>query len=282
VQSAVSHLLISALLQAPQVPPQEAVVGPVETIAEMDAVEVTLRGSPESMARQHAVAVAGGYTFVGTLEEMELLAEQGQLVRVDGGEHYEVMEWVFPYALPEVRTFVERLAWEYRQACGEALVVTSLTRPFSEQPRNAHQLSVHPAGMAVDLRIPQNPECREYVESRLLEKEEAGLLDITREVAPPHYHVAIFPGPYMAWESAQPPVPVARERVEPAAAEHDATLPFALIGLLALVVLATLLAGWLKLRRVDAQDEGGVSDESPPGHEGEAEYPEEGNRRRYG
>jgi hypothetical protein len=182
-------------------------VGPVATtLAEHDVV-VELRGTPESMARQHAVAVASELTFLGTLEEMELLAEAGELVPIYGGPHYEVMDWVFPYGIPEVRTFVERLAFEYRQACGETMVVTSLTRPFSEQLPNSHQLSVHPAGMAVDLRIPQTPACRAFLDTRLLEKEAAGLLDVTHERSPPHYHVAVFPEPYVWWASTQPPLP---------------------------------------------------------------------------
>jgi hypothetical protein len=166
-------------------------------------VEVELRGSPESMDRQHRVASDADFTFVGTLEEMELLAEAGHLVPIAGGRDYEVMDWVFPYAVPEVRTFVERFASQYRRTCGEQLVVTSLTRPLSEQPPNAHELSVHPAGMAVDLRVPQNPACRQFLETALLQKEAAGLLDVTLERSPPHYHIAIFPEPYGAFVQAQ-------------------------------------------------------------------------------
>jgi hypothetical protein len=172
-------------------------------------------GRPESMARQHAVAVASELSFVGTPEEMELLAEEGALVPINGGRHYEVMDWVFPYGLPETRGFVERLAAEYRAACGEAMVVTSLTRPFSEQPGNAHQLSVHPSGMAVDLRIPSTPECRAFLDARLIEMEEAGLLDATHERSPPHFHVAIFPEPYARWAALQPPLEGAGPRPRP-------------------------------------------------------------------
>jgi hypothetical protein len=205
----------------------------------LPAVDVTLAGSPESMARQHAVAVAEGLSFVGTLEEMELLAEEGQLVRIDEGPDHEVMEWVFRYALPEVHTFVERLAWQYRQACGERLVVTSLTRPYSEQPPNAHQLSVHPAGMAVDLRISQEPACREFLESLMLDKEEAGLLDITRERSPPHYHIAVFPGAYTAYVATQPQLPPARDATR--AADPDVRGWGALPLLLVAIALAGLI-----------------------------------------
>lgn len=227
-------------------------VGPVGAVLAEHDVEVELRGSPESMARQHAIAVASALTFVGTLEEMELLAEAGELVPIEAGRHYEVMDWVFPYGIPETRTFVERLAAEYRAACGEAMVVTSLTRPFSEQLPNSHQLSVHPAGMAVDLRIPRNPQCREFLETRLLDKEAGGLLDITRERAPPHYHVAVFPEPYARWAVSQPPL--AGVEPEPAPTPAPAPLqdyPASIIPpvALALVVLAAGMAAAWSWRR---------------------------------
>jgi len=216
-------------------------LGPVGVALEEHDVAVELRGSPESMARQHAVAVASELSFLGTLEEMELLAEEGALVSIDGGPHYEVMDWVFPFGLPEVRTFVERVAAQYRDACGEEMVVTSLTRPYSEQLPNSHQLSVHPAGMAVDLRIPRTPACREFLETRLLEKEAAGLLDITRERAPPHYHVAVFPTPYIQWAALQPPL----EGVgpEPEAEPESEPLPLSddPVGVVLWLVVALLL-----------------------------------------
>jgi hypothetical protein len=210
-------------------------------------VEVSLRGSPLSMERQHRVAVDAGLTFVGTLEEMELLAQEGHLVPIQGGPDYEVMDWVFPYALPVVHTFVERFAAQYVDACGEPLVVTSLTRPFSEQPRNAHQLSVHPAGMAIDLRIPQNSVCREFLESALLEKEEAGLLDITRERAPPHYHIAVFPEPYAAYAELQGPVrPPAPEAsgAQTAAEAETRGRGMALLLVALLLSVSAIAAAW--------------------------------------
>jgi len=91
---------------------------------------------------------------------------------------------------------VERLGAQYRQACGEELVVTSMTRPLSEQPRNASILSVHPTGMAVDFRTSTNSVCRHWLESTLLYLETAGVLEATRERRPSHYHVAVFPDLY--------------------------------------------------------------------------------------
>jgi hypothetical protein len=85
---------------------------------------------------------------------------------------------------------------------GEKLIVTSLVRPTDLQPRNAHKLSVHPAGMAVDFRVPSTASERSWLEKALLGLENAGVLDVTREHTPPHYHVAVFPAEYVAYADA--------------------------------------------------------------------------------
>jgi LysM repeat protein len=95
-----------------------------------------------------------------------------------------------------VKLFIERLSSQFRAACGEKLIVTSLTRPESEQPYNASDQSVHPRGMAVDLRVPGSSRCRGWLEDVLLSLEDGNVLDATRERNPPHYHVAVFPDPY--------------------------------------------------------------------------------------
>ncbi len=162
------------------------------------AVPVELGGSPESMERQNRIAVQSGLPFAKSFEDIEHMLDRGELVRLPGNEFYELRRGVSSDALrPEARLFVERLAEDYFRATGEKLVVTSLTRPMSNQPRNSHALSVHPTGMAIDLRISQRPASQRWIERHLLGKEAAGLLDITRERFPPHYHVALFPGAYM-------------------------------------------------------------------------------------
>jgi hypothetical protein len=105
----------------------------------------------------------------------------------------------FPYARPAVRMFIERLASQYRAATRERLVVTSLTRPLDDQPRNASPLSVHPAGMAVDFRRPSKASSRQWLEKTLLSLENKGVIDATRERRPAHYHVAVFPDKYATY-----------------------------------------------------------------------------------
>ena len=96
----------------------------------------------------------------------------------------------FQVARPEVRLFVERLAAQYRRACGERLVV-------SNQPGNASDRSVHPTGMALDLRRPPTGRCGTWLQSTLLSLERARVLETTLERLPPHFYVAVFPTAYV-------------------------------------------------------------------------------------
>lgn len=182
-----------------------------------------LRGSPASMQRQHGVATSEGRIFARTVEDIRYLVDDGVLIELPGNVDYEVIgRW--PYALPEVRVFVERLAQEYHEATGERLVVTSLVRASTRQPSNAHPLSVHPAGMAIDLRVPPTPRARSWLENTLLSLERRGVLDATRERRPPHYHIALFPGRYRDYVEGRWGAEVLAASLEPAegyAHEHD-------------------------------------------------------------
>jgi LysM repeat protein len=156
----------------------------------------TLRGSQHAMQKQNRVAHQHDYTFLQTSADVRRFIDLGLLVELPGNDDYELAKVSHPYARPAVKLFVERLATQYRAACGEKLVITSLTRPVREQPRNASDLSVHPAGMAVDLRVSGRAACRVWLERTLMSLERQGVLDAIRERNPPHYHVALFPEQY--------------------------------------------------------------------------------------
>ncbi|HEX5972050.1 MAG TPA: DUF5715 family protein [Gemmatimonadaceae bacterium] len=151
-----------------------------------------LRGSPASMVHQHAIAVEEDYSFLRTPTDVRRLVDAGKLLPVKATADFALSNVSYPYTRPEVLSFIEHFAASYRAATGDRLVVTSLTRPLSTQPRNAHVLSVHPAGMAVDLRVPASEEDRAFLEHALLSMEKAGMLDVTREHHPSHFHVAVF------------------------------------------------------------------------------------------
>lgn len=159
----------------------------------------SLAGSRESMLRQNLVAQQHDYSYLRTTQEVMAAVNGGVLVAVHGNEDLELAGGgvSFPYARPEVKTFLEQLAHAYHAACGEPLVVTSLTRPISRQPWNASPISVHPTGMAVDMRHSDRRACRQWMDSTLLALEGEGMIEATRERWPPHYHVAVFPDPLL-------------------------------------------------------------------------------------
>lgn len=163
------------------------------------AVAQSLRGGSASLDRQNRQALAHDFTYLNSPAQVRRFAHAGLLVRVPQGRDYELNAVSFPYARPEVKLFIERLAGQFRRACGEKLVVTSLTRPRSTQPHNASTRSVHPTGMAVDLRRHTESSCRSWLDRVLVSLEKSGVLEATLERYPPHYHVAVYPRPYAAY-----------------------------------------------------------------------------------
>jgi len=167
----------------------------------------SLLGSRASLLKQQEEAQEHAFSYLQTVADVQDFAQRGLLVQIPGDADYEVADAGFPYARPEVKTFLERLASQYHGACGEPLVVTSLTRPADRQPRNASPLSVHPTGMAVDLRRSSRPACRAWLEKNLLALEGDGVIEATKERHPPHYHVAVFPRPYLQYLASRGAAP---------------------------------------------------------------------------
>lgn len=164
------------------------VAGPTRTAAQ------TLRGSQESVDETYDYAKDKGLTFHRTGRTVRRAAAEGELVRLSGSRDYRVKGIQYPYVLPSTRSFVQRLAVQYRDACDEAMTVTSAVRPSTRQPRNAVAKSVHPTGLAIDLRKPRG-RCRDWLRDRLLDLETAGVVDATEEFNPPHFHVVVYGEP---------------------------------------------------------------------------------------
>jgi LysM repeat protein len=156
----------------------------------------TLMGSAASMEKQYQLARTYGFKFVNTASEVQGNINSRQLVRVNPDRYMELHDVSYPYAVSETKLFLGRLSAQYYSACGEKLMVTSLLRPRNRQPANASVRSVHPTGMAADLRIPVKRSCRAWLENTLLSLEKERVLDVTRERYPPHYHVAVYAKQY--------------------------------------------------------------------------------------
>jgi hypothetical protein len=170
--------------------------------APLAGASAQLRGSERSMERQHRVAIRSDLSFLGTGSEVKQFVRSDRLVPVRSTRYLMVKDVSYAYARPQVATFLRQLSEDYFAAALEPLVVTSLVRPITEQPRNSSPLSVHPAGMAVDLRIPDTWEHRRWLENHLLALERRSVLDVTLEFHPAHYHVAVFPTEYMRYASS--------------------------------------------------------------------------------
>jgi hypothetical protein len=180
------------------------IVGPLAVAAALAASAAplaaqTLRGSRGSVERMYGQARRQDLTFYRSPGGVRSAAAEGDLVRLRGNGDYRVAGASYAYGLPTTRTFVQRLASQYREACGERLVVTSATRPKSMRLRNSVTESVHPTGMAVDLRKPTRGSCLRWLRQTLLDIEGEGVIDATEERHPPHFHVAVFPRQYAAY-----------------------------------------------------------------------------------
>lgn len=156
----------------------------------------TLKGSAESINKQYRTAISYGYSFVNTARSLKSHMHTNDLLRVSQDRYLALHDVSYPYAVPGTKLFLSRLSAQYYSMCGEKLTVTSLLRPRDRQPANSVARSVHPTGMAVDMRIPSKPKCRTWLENTLLSLEREGILDVTRERYPPHYHVAVYARDY--------------------------------------------------------------------------------------
>ena len=160
------------------------------------AAAQSLRGSPASIDRMYSQARAQALDFFETSSGVRRAYDAGTLVRLSSNSDYELKNVSQPYVLPATHTFVQRLGAQYRQQCGEKLVITSGTRPQSMRLANSTSKTVHPTGMAVDLRKPKHSSCLTWLRNALASLEEQGVLEATEERNPPHFHVAVFPEQY--------------------------------------------------------------------------------------
>lgn len=170
-------------------------------IVSTTGVAQTLRGSPGSVDRMYRQARSQDLRFAESASAIRNAYQDGGLMRLEGNANYTLHDVSYPYVVPSTHVFVARLASQYRAACGEPMVVTSAIRPTSMRLRNGVSNSVHPTGMAVDLRKPRSSRCLRWLRSTLLSLEAGGVLDAVEERNPPHFHVAVFPSQYRQYVS---------------------------------------------------------------------------------
>jgi LysM domain-containing protein/uncharacterized protein DUF5715 len=194
------------------------VFGTLPLVAPRAAAQ-SLRGSSASVDLMYERAQENDLSFYRTPSEVRAAVDEGVLVAVPVDNDVAVARGVkHPYVLPTTREWLMGFAERYHTRCGNALVVTSGARSIAEQPRNGSTKSVHPTGMAIDLRRPTG-SCLRWLRTALLDEERAGLVEATEERHPRHFHVAVFPNmPAVAVRIASRPTPkpeFERYRVRP-------------------------------------------------------------------
>ena len=167
-----------------------------------------LRGSKASVERMYDQAQDHDLTFHETPKSIRDAVGDGRMEQLKPNSDLTLHSVSYPYVLASTRVFIERLALQYRSACAEQLVVTSAVRPISRQPVNSSENSVHPTGMAVDLRKPSG-RCLTWLRKTLTELEKGGVLEVTEERHPVHFHVAVFPQPYASYLGGVEPARIA-------------------------------------------------------------------------
>lgn len=144
----------------------------------------------------YSFAVAHHMPFYLTPTNVDKAIADGRLVALTGDSTYELTRGVgFSYATREAKQFVLAFAPQYLAACGVPLTVTSAARPLSNQPHNANPHSVHPTGIAVDIRRPAPGPCLTWVRGALDSLEKRGVIEATEEHHPVHLHVAVLVQP---------------------------------------------------------------------------------------
>ena len=156
----------------------------------------SLRGSRRAVNKPYHYATLHDLPFSRTSRDVKRSLHEGYLVRLGASPDYVTHNVSFPYVTRTTLTFVRRLAAQYHSACGEKLILTSAVRPESMQPSNSSEYSVHPAGIAVDLRKPTKGSCLRWLRKNLLVIEKRGDIEATEEHHPAHFHVVVIPESY--------------------------------------------------------------------------------------
>lgn len=161
--------------------------------------DVTLNEDGKPFAKLQALREAKlhDFSFLETESQLQWFIKEGLLVELRSEANYWVkpMTKGRPYVRPEVREFIRTLSHNLFAHCGEPLVVTSALRFRGVRLKNSPPETVHPTGMAVDLRAPSD-ECLEDFETELLFLEAEGLIQANKERWPEHYHATVYPRHY--------------------------------------------------------------------------------------
>lgn len=136
-------------------------------------------GCQSTSAQQYAYAKSRGLPSARNEAEFQILLANGTFVPIEAGPFLQVLA-KRPYARPETVRMVYELAPQYTAAgCGK-LTVTDAARLTSEVYKGSSPDSVHPFGMAVDLRLRFiTPVCADWLRAKGRDFEAQKRSDVT-------------------------------------------------------------------------------------------------------
>ena len=151
--------------------------------------------------QQYEYAQSHGLTIANSRNFPELVSS-GSLQRLEGPNLRIKSGGVVPYVLPQTKYFILGLAFDYGQAgCGDLVITDALRFSDGNMPSAASSFSVHPRGMAVDVRTNGITEyCKKWLNDYLTVRENRMSVDVTyeqwktvrgRKVPNPHYHLVV-------------------------------------------------------------------------------------------
>lgn len=122
------------------------------------------------------------------------LVTNGSFVCLENGEYLQVVAKWKCGRLETVR-FLAMMSKDYSAAACGKLVVTDFGRPETIKRSGSSPDTVHPFGMAVDIRLLRiEPRCADWIRAYVLEKEALKLVDGTEHVGTAlHMHLVVPP-----------------------------------------------------------------------------------------
>lgn len=190
-QPASAEVIPESLLPSPSVAEAELSIEPShQPVTWMNGAVSLVGGETTTSLQQYEYAKQQNLSIMETEATYQHAILRGYFVPLTSP--YLVVLAKREYVLPSTAKFVHELAAAYYETgCGQ-LVVTSAGRLTTERPTNGSPYSVHPAGMAVDVRtkyIP--PECADWLRAYISEREGKLEVDGTQEYHPEHLHVVV-------------------------------------------------------------------------------------------
>ena len=146
--------------------------------------------------QQRSFALSKGLPLASNEAEYRALIANGTFVRLESGPYLQVLAGR-PYVRAETAQFVQQMAQSYSGAgCGRMIVIGA-GRLTTEIYENSSPFTVHPFGMAVDIRTNArfgiSTTCADWLRAYAKEKEAELLADGTHELDPEHLHLVVVP-----------------------------------------------------------------------------------------